>query len=187
MTVDATPARRGAGLLLLLLVPIAALIYAFSDKLHLPADHAGYLRFSLAISLGCYLVVWAATMGRPRRHGVDIPMFIFLLMLWVIAGIAGLAAMNQRWDGDGAATHHAAITRKHAGSSSKGGGSCTVWLSPHSAELTVMQIRRDYCPLVQPGNDGLEFRLAPGALGMPWARDYAVIRDYALWKERLGK
>ena len=127
-------------------------------------------------------------MGRPKRNGVDLPLFFFLLMLWLIAGLVGVAAINQRADGKEASTHHAAITRTHAstGGPKAGGSSCTLWLATNSADLEVLHVRKDYCPLVQPGVDGLEFTLAPGFLGMPWTREYAVIRDYARWKAQPG-
>jgi hypothetical protein len=184
-----TAKRTHSGAILLLLIPVGALVYAFSDRLFLPADHARLMQTAGLASLSGYLLVWACTMGRPQRNRVDVPLFVFLLMLWLIAGVAGVAAINQRADGQASSSHHAAVTRTHSssGGAKAGGGGCTLWLAPNSAGLEVLHVRKDYCPLVQPGADGLEFTLAPGFLGMPWTREYSVIRDYARWKAQPGR
>ena len=49
-----------------------------------------------------------------------------------------------------------------------------------------VHIKFDECGLLRINQDGLEIKLREGALGFSWKFEHSVVRDFDLYRERLG-
>ncbi len=178
--------------ILLLALPIVALAVVFTNKFHMPVSQPSYLMVAALASALSFMVMWWLGF-----HGVQMDRTLwgvaaFMFVLWMIAGIAFVGWLNQAADASETTTEYRKIVRKHY---SSGGGfvgqaksspSCMVWVDTPVADTDVVILRADYCDLIGDDNDGVMLTLKQGRFGMPWLQDYSLIRNYELYRQRLG-
>lgn len=171
--------------LLFLLVPAASFYLAISQGLRMPFNEARFLPEALLICLLSYAVVWFLSFSKSILEKDMVMVSIVCLILWILSGIPGIAAVNRTFDTGAPSKKIAKIlaVRELSGGSTR--GSCLLTLSDEIEGLNLKSIRRTYCQVIRPGIDGIEFTFRPGALGWAWAEDYSVIQDYDLYRQRL--
>jgi len=75
----------------------------------------------------------------------------------------------------------------HAGGQNSSKSYCIATFAEPIHEKIDIQIKYDECGSIRIGQDGLEIQLRDGALGLPWKTQHAVVRDFDLYRERLGR
>lgn len=74
----------------------------------------------------------------------------------------------------------------HAGGRNSSKSYCIATLAEPVDGKSEVHIKFDECGLLRINQDGLEIKLREGALGFSWKFEHSVVRDFDLYRERLG-
>lgn len=177
------PSGNNVGLCLLL-IPIGSIVWVVQTGVVLPFDQARFLLLGGGLLTLPFVALWWAAFGRVWRDRRLIPMTLFLLCLWFGAGLFLVAKLNAALDFSMTPVlHYRKIVEARQISASR---QCVVTLDQPIGAVHVAWLPASYCTGVQTHVDGLSLQLSPGALGMPWAKAYALVRDLDGFKARLG-
>ncbi|MDQ8037227.1 MAG: hypothetical protein REI12_07375 [Pedobacter sp.] len=183
-----TPAGNSLSLLLLLLPALALIMVWREGRLFMPVNLASFLILALPACLAAFALLWFLSFRQAERDRSLYAVTTFLLVFWMIAGLPFLGWLNHAGDKSHAYTLTRAITKIQG---SPGGvrskPSCHIWLDTEVDGVKVLGIRRDYCDIIRPGQDGIEVSLKKGSLGFAWMVDYRIVRDIVSYRERLGR
>lgn len=188
---DEGASSRGNNLgLLFLVVPIGCLIWAFRTGTVFPIDQVDFFIKSATYTGLSFVALWILTFYQTKRDRTLYAISAFLFMLWFIGGLAGVAKINTRWDDSVEKTYYmkALSVQKISGGTGKhkGSPSCLVNIEKKILNVDVMWVKYDECDLIRPNIDGLMITVKDGMLGMPWMADHSIVKDYDLYKSRLG-
>lgn len=176
--------------LLFLFIPIGCLIWAFRTGTVFPIDQVDFLIKSATYTGLSFTLLWILTFHKTKRDRSLYAVSAFLIMLWCIGGLAGVAKINTRWDDSAEKTYYikALGVQKISGSTGKhkSSPSCMVSLEKKTLNVDVMMVKYDECDLIRPNIDGLMIKVKDGMLGMPWMTDHSIVKEYDLYKSRLG-
>lgn len=176
--------------LLFLVIPIAFLIWAFRTGTVFPIDQVDFLIKSAVLTGVSFVVLWVMTFHKTEKSRVLYAISAFLLMLWCIGGLAGISKINTTWDESAEKIYYMKATEVRTLSSSSGRmpsrPSCMVRIEKKTLNVDVMWIKYHECDSIRSGVDGLLVKVKDGTLGMPWMADHSIIKDYDLYKARLG-
>lgn len=185
------PAQGTSVSIVLLVLPLAFIGWSIVEKVQFPFDQLHFLKWAGTFGTSTFLFIWFFSFWKIRREKTMIPITIFLYLLWMIGFLLGTANANKAFDQSSAQTEIRKVVSAKAVSGSGGKSPsrpyCLATLAEPVDQITDVHIKYSECELLRPGQDGLEIQLRDGALGLRWKSEHSIIRDFDLYRERLGK
>jgi hypothetical protein len=176
--------------IVLLILPIALIGWALVNKVQFPFNQLEYLKLAGAISTGSFVIAWYFSFWQIRRDKVIIQITLFLFLLWTFGITLGIANANRMFDQSPVRTKLRKVvatrTVGNAGGQNSSKSYCIATFEKPLEGKEDVQIKYDECGSIRIAQDGLEIQLREGAFGLPWKSQHAVVRDFDLYRERLG-
>lgn len=187
---DSRPAQGNSFSILLLILPTLALaLLWYEGGLHLPVNQLAFLAAATPVVGLCFLGCWWLGFHGVRHDRTLLMVGAFLGLFWMIAMLPLAGWLNQAGDDSAPREEIRAVLKTqvgHGGARSRSTPACHVWLDAPLEGVGTLAIRRDYCDLIRPGEDGILMTVKAGRFGMAWLQDYQVIRDIRGWRARMG-
>lgn len=158
--------------LLLIGVPLLALTAVwFVGDLVLPIDQWAFVKIAAPICLVAYGIIWWLTFRRTTMSGSLVLTSVFLLLLWMMAGVPFVGWLNAWRD-----SSPDEVLERRVVSATQTRRTCDVRLDRSIGDAWVVLLKRRDCDSLRPTQDSVQITARAGRLGVMWMSDYAIVR-----------